>query len=324
MDIQILFSSEEKFKNRLSKTIIIFSFTFVVYSLLIFFIKGSDISEFFHEKFFFEIIKCALLIIPVIFCKVIRWRLICKQINLYIPLGGDIKTWIGSQAFLATPGGAGLGIRSLLLKKKFRIPINQTLPIIVCERIFEFISVILIIILLKIKFILQLKILMPIVALILLIKGFYQPIKNFFKKFLIKKTSSRNINIDFLNSFIKLTNLKFLVICILIGFLPWLIEGYSLYLIINIICQYKLSWSNSLFTHLSATLIGALSFLPGGLGASEFSTLGLLSISKVPVFVSTTSAILIRLLTLWLATIVGIITLFVPDKNKFIRLLKKR
>ena len=102
MYIKILFSSEKKLKNKLTKTVIILSITFILYSLIIFFIKGFDIL-YFSKNNYFVIFKCSLLIIPIMLCKILRWRFLCKKVGLKIPLINDIKTWIGSQAFLATP-----------------------------------------------------------------------------------------------------------------------------------------------------------------------------------------------------------------------------
>ncbi len=315
MDIKNLISSEKNFKNKLYKTFIILSLTFILYSLIIFFIKGFDIFYFSKDNYLL-ILKCSFLIIPIIFCKIIRWRFLCKKVGLKIPLFSDIKTWVGSQAFLATPGGAGLGIRSLLLKKNFGYPINQTLPIIIYERIIELVSVILIIFILKISFFIQINIIIPIAFLIFLVTIFSSSIKFYISRILFKYLPiSKKSTLEFLNLFKRFVNLRLNVICILIGICPWLIEGYSLNLIINTIGQYKISWNDSLFAHLSSITLGALSFLPGGLGATEFSIVGLLSLSKIPLEISTTSGILIRLLTIWLATIIGMITLMFPTKT---------
>ena len=315
MDIKILFSSENKLKNKLIRTFIILSLAFIFYSIVIFFIKGFEIIDY-SKNNYWVILQCSSLIIPIIFFKILRWRLLCKKVGLKISLFSDIKTWVGSQAFLATPGGAGLGIRSILLKKKFGLPISQTLPIILYERIIDLVSVTFIIFLLKIRFFMRINILIPIIIAIFIVCTFYSSIKHFIYQFLYKFFPlQKKSAIQFLNSFKMLLNLRLNTLSIFIGICPWLVEGYSLNLIINNIGQFEISWYDSLFTHLLATLLGALSFLPGGLAATEFSIVGLLSLFKIPLEVSTTSGILIRLLTIWLATIIGMITLILPSKT---------
>jgi len=74
----------------------------------------------------------------------------------------------------------------------------------------------------------------------------------------------------------------------------------------------QIDLSTATFAHASSIILGALSLLPGGLGTAEATTVGLLSLSGIPIEVATPSTILIRLLTLWLATIIGIISLLIP------------
>ena len=315
MDIRILLFSEKKFRNNLTKTIIILSVTFILYSIAIFLIKDFEILDFSKNNYLL-ILKCSFLIFPIIYFKILRWRFLCKKFGLTISLISDVKTWIGSQAFIATPGGAGLGIRSILLNKKFGLPISQTLPLIVYERLIDFVTVIFIIFLLKIRFFMKIYIVMPIIFAIFLIYFFNSSVKNFI--FLILNNFfpfSQKKTIKFLNYFKKFVNFRLNIFCVLIGIWPWLIEGYSLKLIINSLGQSEISWTDSLFAHLLGTMLGALSFLPGGFGATEFSIAGLLSLSKIPLEISTTSGILIRLITIWLVTIIGMISLLLPSKN---------
>ena len=105
---------------------------------------------------------------------------------------------------------------------------------------------------------------------------------------------------------------KLIIATTLIGILPWAIEGFSLYLILNSIGNIHIDWSTATFAHATSILLGALSLLPGGLGTAEATTVGVLSLAGAPIEVSTPSAILIRLLTLWLATVIGIISLLIP------------
>lgn len=56
-----------------------------------------------------------------------------------------------------------------------------------------------------------------------------------------------------------------------------------------------------------AMLAGAASFLPGGLGTTEAAIVGLLSLRDVPLAEGLTAALLIRVATLWLAIVLGLI-----------------
>ncbi len=67
----------------------------------------------------------------------------------------------------------------------------------------------------------------------------------------------------------------------------------------------------------TATLIGSISMLPGGLGAADSSIGGLLLVSIKGINNATASAatLLIRFCTLWFGVTLGIITLFVFHKR---------
>ena len=58
-----------------------------------------------------------------------------------------------------------------------------------------------------------------------------------------------------------------------------------------------------------AAVAGAVSLLPGGLGAADFSLLGLLRLVEVPEAAAILATILVRLATLWFAVLLGFATL---------------
>jgi len=60
-------------------------------------------------------------------------------------------------------------------------------------------------------------------------------------------------------------------------------------------------------------LVGALSFLPGGLGGAEATMVALLILNHVDQPQSVAATILIRLATLWFAVVLGVIALILPE-----------
>ena len=115
---------------------------------------------------------------------------------------------------------------------------------------------------------------------------------------------------------LKLLNLKILFISSLLGTLSWLCEGLSFWIILKGLNISNVSFGFASIAHNGASLIGAISLIPGGLGANEAGTVGLLSMRDIPLKISITSTILIRLMTLWFATFLGIVCLLIPFKKK--------
>ena len=73
--------------------------------------------------------------------------------------------------------------------------------------------------------------------------------------------------------------------------------------------DHPLPMSTAVFIYAFAMLVGALSFLPGGLGGSEAAMIALLSLNGFPEASAVTATLICRLATLWFAVGLGAIFL---------------
>ncbi len=324
MDLELLFSSDSDFRGKFIATISFLSIALVCYGLVGFVNQGTQLISLINTLYP-VIIQCISLMVPILIIKFIRWRTIESFIGLSPPILGDAKSWLSSQAFLATPGGSGLAIRSLLLKRKFNLPISSTLSAIILERISDVLAIILLLIIANINILSHKNYLVWLTLMVALI-GYIsnqKKLKELFLQQILKRLLSKinpnnqSSNENLSDNLNKMFRSKIILISTLLGIIPWSIEGYSLYLIVNSIGGNEISWFTTTLAHSAAGLLGALSLLPGGLGPTEASTVGLLKLSGVPIEVGTPSAILIRLLTIWLATIIGILFLILPNRTKY-------
>ena len=55
--------------------------------------------------------------------------------------------------------------------------------------------------------------------------------------------------------------------------------------------------------------------MPGGLGSTEVGTVGLLALQGVPLDIATPATLLIRMMTLWFATGLGVICLILNSRR---------
>ena len=102
----------------------------------------------------------------------------------------------------------------------------------------------------------------------------------------------------------------------LIGALAWSLEGVSLWLLLRGMGIEAVGIGGATIAHTAAGLIGALTLLPGGLGSTEAGTVGLLALQGVGVSAATPATLLIRLMTLWFATALGVGCLFWQSRWK--------
>ena len=87
--------------------------------------------------------------------------------------------------------------------------------------------------------------------------------------------------------------------------LAWLAEGFGAWLILRSLTP-DISLNMALFIYGFGMLVGALSFMPGGLGGTEATMTGLLVLQGLPLPEAVAATVIIRLATLWFAVILGL------------------
>ncbi|WP_338442405.1 flippase-like domain-containing protein [Synechococcus elongatus IITB7] len=248
-----------------------------------------------------------------------RWRLLLHQLRLYPPIRADARIWMGSYAFTATPGKSGEAVRSLLLRETCGIPATPTLMALVVERITDGTAVLVLLLLnLPLLFRWQVPILLPLSVLL----GIALPLGWLGRRprrqgWLTTKLQRRlpgrlaHVSGDSLQSLRQLMQPTPLLLATGIGVVAWSLEGLALWLLLQGLGSTSISAGGAILAHTSAGLLGALSLLPGGLGSTEAGTVGLLTLQGVGVAVATPAALLIRLMTLWFATGLGVVFLII-------------
>lgn len=90
-----------------------------------------------------------------------------------------------------------------------------------------------------------------------------------------------------------------------LSLVAWLAEGMGAWLILHALMP-NISISYALFVYGFAMLVGALSFLPGGLGGTEATMTGLLVLQGLPLPAAIAATVIVRLVTLWFAVLLGV------------------
>jgi len=101
-----------------------------------------------------------------------------------------------------------------------------------------------------------------------------------------------------------------------IGAVAWSLEGVSLWMLLRGMGVGEVGLGGATIAHTAAGLIGALTLLPGGLGSTEAGTVGLLAMQGVGLSAATSATLLIRLMTLWFATSLGVACLLWLPRRK--------
>jgi uncharacterized protein (TIRG00374 family) len=99
-----------------------------------------------------------------------------------------------------------------------------------------------------------------------------------------------------------------MVVGVAIGAVAWFAEGLALWVILRGIGS-EIDLVRALPIYAAATLVGAVTALPGGLVGTEGSMLAFLQQSGVTRAGASAGTVLIRLVTLWFAVLVGLLAL---------------
>ena len=245
---------------------------------------------------------------------IIKWHFLLKNCEIDIPLRKSITVFFAGVAFEITPGQIGALIKSQLLKTSSNIPRTKTVPIIVAEKVYDLIGAILAsiigIIILGMDFYL---IIIAILALaVIFFFMFYRPASEiFFKR--ITKTKFFSKYVDNMSEFHaiiqKSTNVKAATICILLGVTYWFIISSAAYYTLIAFDINVLDYLTVLAIYTTSILLGAISFVPAGIGVAEGSIAGLFTLNGIDVSTALILSVMIRVLTLWFSVSVGFIAL---------------
>jgi len=89
----------------------------------------------------------------------------------------------------------------------------------------------------------------------------------------------------------------------------WIVIGTAAFFVVQGFGISTIELLSMISTYSSSLIVGALSFIPGGIGVAESSLIGLFSVQGIEFSEAIVLVVLIRLFTLWFSTIVGFIAL---------------
>ena len=89
----------------------------------------------------------------------------------------------------------------------------------------------------------------------------------------------------------------------------WIVIGTAAFFVVQGFGISTIGLLSMISTYSSSLIVGALSFIPGGIGVAESSLIGLFSVQNIEFSEAIVLVVLIRLFTLWFSTIVGFIAL---------------
>ncbi len=238
-----------------------------------------------------------------------RWELYLKRVEISLTRKESFYIFMSGLVMTVTPGKMGELLKSYLLRQNHRVPLARSGPIVLAERFTDLLAVYFLTLLGSFSFADGNKILGVGLAVLLIgLLPFVSP--KFFKGILglSKKFSwSRRLEAPLSEAFYTLHDLmgfRLLVLASVLGLVAWFFECLA-FQVVFIGLGVEIPLAKAVFIYAFSTLAGALSMLPGGIGAAEGSMTSLLLLIRIPKALATTATIIIRICTVWFAVLLG-------------------
>ena len=251
-----------------------------------------------------------------------RWEYYTKILDIKVERKLSFLIFLSSFIMSVTPGKIGEVFKSYLLKEQIGTPISKSAPIVFAERITDFLSLVLLSLTGALmfgygtNFIIGFGVLFIITVIILSNKKISYSIIGFFEKLKFISKISGKIYTAY-DSIYQMVKFKELIITIILSIFAWSFECLSFYLVINgfnVAGAPHIDLLIATFVYGFATIAGAVTMLPGGLGATDASITGLLVLLAIPKNIAVASTLIIRAATLWFAVVVGIVAVMFYQK----------
>lgn len=244
--------------------------------------------------------------------RFVRWAFYLRSLQHRLPGLRHLGYYLSGFALTTTPGKAGETIRSFYLKRH-GVSYTDSLACFFVER---FLDVVIITLLATLIFIshrdYQLFVILVLITLLLLLPLLQSRLPLRLFHFLAQKLANTRLATLFahtatlLQQAHRLLLLRRLYPGLLLGALAWLVQGMAFYYLLQISGS-TLSVNAALGIYALSLLAGALSFIPGGIGATEGVMALLLLAHGVEREIAFSLPIINRVTTLWFAVALGLL-----------------
>lgn len=247
------------------------------------------------------------------FLRFCRWEIYLRQLSCSIPLRQSLGLYFASYVMVITPGKIGEAFKAGILREKFGIPLAKGLPIVLAERIYDFLAVLILAIaglffwpgsFAGLTTGLLAAVMIP--AFLFLFQNEKLRTKLLAKLGTAPVLRNHTLALDeSMGSLGVLLRPGQMTFSLTVTVLAWMGECLGLWLA----CRglgFAVPVPDATFVYAAGTLVGSLSFLPGGLGGTEATIVILLKTLAMDGTTAATVALLVRMFTLWLAVVMGL------------------
>lgn len=255
--------------------------------------------------------------------RFIRWEYYLRWLRIRIPGVESLVIFFSGLIMSITPGKLGEVLKSYLLKRVGGVSISRSAPIVLAERLTDFLALVVLsawgvlltgsgrgLLLISLVIVLGLLGLLSSRRLSLML------IDQLVRLPLLSRAGDR-LRTAY-DSVASLLTWKPLLVATPLSILSWFFEcvAFTVVLVGFGVGLDQVSIPQATFIYSLGTIAGALSMLPGGIGATEGLMTMLLVRQGVPEPIAVSATFIVRACTLWFAVLVGMLFLL-PNQHRF-------
>jgi uncharacterized protein (TIRG00374 family) len=257
-----------------------------------------------------------------------KWQRYCKLLEIELETSTSFLIYLSGLALSVTPGKMGEVFKSWLVRKVTGVRIHHSAPIVVAERFTDLLGYLILVAIggaLSTEYATLCWTMLGVCAVMIVLAG-----SPSFARFVVARIASikftsrlaPRIEGAFASTRVLLAPRE-IVLPTLVSVIGWGCECTGFWLVANAVVPDSMPYLYSVFAFAFSAVVGALTMLPGGLGATEFSLGKLVRIQysatglveKIAQQKATGAIIVARLCTLWFAVLVGIAALALFTKR---------
>ena len=266
------------------------------------------------------------LLIPLLFLSLLnylvrfyKWDYYLSKININIKKIDSLSIFLSGLIMSVTPGKMGELLKAFLTKEVTGEPVSRTAPIVFVERITDFLALLFIALAGAYIFDFERSLIIGVSLFFILIisiisnKKIAVSILKQLEKIPFFKKHLHRLHSAYETSYILLKPVP-LFYMTLVSIVSWMAECLGYYIILlNFGTGNSLLWAS--FSYAFAIIAGAVTLIPGGLGVTEASLTFMLIRRGEPKELAVASTFIVRVVTLWFAVLIGIISVIFYQKR---------
>jgi len=247
--------------------------------------------------------------------RAVRWWFLMRYVGYPVSAGDAVYTQLSGMTMTVTPGKVGEVLKAYLARELGGLPMARGVSLVFSERLADLIAVLALsagavsVLGNSLPALFGIGAAVVIGTLLLGSERFHDVILRAAERQPWLKTHHASMN-DVSETIRTMLLFKPLAISVALSVVAWGFEGIAFWLCMRALDFGGLNMGAAVAVYAISTILGALTFLPGGIGLTEASMAGLLIAKGMPRADASACTLMIRVVTLWFGVALGWLVLF--------------